>query len=1188
MQPYIERRMRHMGKISSFLEKLSAYTSVVDTFVQVKPEILALIWGPIRLLLVWTANDAKFADAITSAMEKIGNSLPQFVELTKTFSDSNKLRNVLALFYRDILDFYVITLAFFNLSRRRQFFESIWPKQKEKIDVVIKNLEQHSDLMRNEVTLQHIRAEYEARTKSLAHFDQAAEFQQLQRFQALKTELSPHLYHDRLDWLVNRSCDGSAKWLFGDKAFIDWLDISNPAARLLWLRGIPGAGKTFLSAAVVEEAKSHHTTLFVFASHMHSSSTTARSILQSLAFQLASQDKDAQAVLVESKARDISTSTKYVSGLLKTLLTGSGPTYIIVDGLDEMEQKERSILLEQLVGMDCCPEMRILFSSRPEDDIANILDTKAIEIHVNKRNSGSIETYIKQRARNWFEDGEFDQEAQKQIERLLVPIAARAKGMFLFARIILDNVELLSDFQEIEQELKVLPLDLNDAYHRIFSRINELPPASRRKARTILGWIGCSPVPMTRCEMEQALLVDLDSRAAPSVTGSVSFVRICGPILEVVDEIPQFVHFTVKEYIFSQQINQSINISEAYYDLAMSTLTYLSSDIVDVTISGEQVRENILAGKYRLFWFAMSQWIALTMRCAEESKNLSTYPNLQALLLWLALKLKNDRFEKQTNVQEVAFQDFELGCPQISQIIDGVLQFRRDEMQIEWNYTNGSTWTNFDPSILSTIAVRIYDQLEKLLCDEKRHGETCHCAMLRKHYGGSIFKCIYPSCRFNREGFSTRRMCKDHVEIHSRPWKCSELSCLYATIGFTTRGARNNHLQKEHQSLTLLEPIKLPPGQFNRDDLQILLYELTKARNIDRLQQAVSKIPKTDQRTREGVSSPARQLAAMMGSLPMVKILTPFDDKWNPFSDSSQLCKAMMKSENVDLFHWVLNSLRSSEDIETYHSLASDAFVTGSPDMYAEWEDFLLDPVCTLRGKTHNLDSLSHEQPDGFRLAMTLIPQSNKRHVLFSAAAFKSANKSAIYEERVMQTWKRLIEVLDNGPLSPRFLGWSLSRLAILSKPSIKLGAELLRLGAPVDFPRGKAGVIIDKSNIRLHRQAKLYEEERRPYRRAHRGLTALHHATRQTSEEAAQFVRFLLEQGANPDYAYAGMKPEHEKGAALMQKWLGETWDELVERTRQVRLERMDLQEIEGHEEEEDGAPKAKSRKRAKRKRTA
>jgi len=72
----------------------------------------------------------------------------------------------------------------------------------------------------------------------------------------------------------------------------------------------------------------------------------------------------------------------------------------------------------------------------------------------------------------------------------------------------------------------------------------------------ILGWIGCAPVAMSRHEMEQALLVDSDSdsKAAPTVTGSTNFVRICGPIVELVDECPRFVHFTVKESVWRYSI----------------------------------------------------------------------------------------------------------------------------------------------------------------------------------------------------------------------------------------------------------------------------------------------------------------------------------------------------------------------------------------------------------------------------------------------------------------------------------------------------------------------------------------------------------------------------------------------------------------------------------------------------------
>ena len=79
-------------------------------------------------------------------------------------------------------------------------------------------------------------------------------------------------------------------------------------------------------------------------------------------------------------------------------------------------------------------------------------------------------------------------------------------------------------------------------------RIKQSHPTLRDKARKLLGWIGSSPTPLTVQEIEQALLVRLDDVDGDvRVIGRLNPVQICGPILEVVDDYVQFVHFTVKE-----------------------------------------------------------------------------------------------------------------------------------------------------------------------------------------------------------------------------------------------------------------------------------------------------------------------------------------------------------------------------------------------------------------------------------------------------------------------------------------------------------------------------------------------------------------------------------------------------------------------------------------------------------------
>lgn len=65
-----------------------------------------------------------------------------------------------------------------------------------------------------------------------------------------------------------------------------------------------------------------------------------------------------------------------------------------------------------------------------------------------------------------------------------------------------------------------------------------------------MGWVGCSPTPLTIQELDQALMVDVDNLDSSVRTSSnLNLVELCGPIVEVADEYVQFVHFTVKEYV---------------------------------------------------------------------------------------------------------------------------------------------------------------------------------------------------------------------------------------------------------------------------------------------------------------------------------------------------------------------------------------------------------------------------------------------------------------------------------------------------------------------------------------------------------------------------------------------------------------------------------------------------------------
>lgn len=113
-------RLRHLSKIKPFLEGLQGYADTIDTFVQVKPDVLALIWGPIKLLIQWTASLTQSMDALVNTAAEIGELLPEFKLMAAIFGNNEQVKLVLVLFFQDILDFYAVALRFFGLPRMLQ------------------------------------------------------------------------------------------------------------------------------------------------------------------------------------------------------------------------------------------------------------------------------------------------------------------------------------------------------------------------------------------------------------------------------------------------------------------------------------------------------------------------------------------------------------------------------------------------------------------------------------------------------------------------------------------------------------------------------------------------------------------------------------------------------------------------------------------------------------------------------------------------------------------------------------------------------------------------------------------------------------------------------------------------------------------------------------------------------------
>ena len=221
----------------------------------------------------------------------------------------------------------------------------------------------------------------------------------------------------------NQSCHQSS---YGYKGFLARVCSLQPF--YTFLTGC--LGKTFLSSTIIDQALTRSRTLFAFLIYNFSCSTTALSTIHSLIFQLASDDEDLQAILCQSIAKDLKRDLKRTMELLATLLSTAGPTFIVIDGFDEIDEIERARLLQCLLDLsDSCDEAKILVSSRIEDDIHAILCDKAVQIRIDTQNAGSIQAFVSRRVQDWFQSRDFIAEARTEIMELMAPLSSKANGM---------------------------------------------------------------------------------------------------------------------------------------------------------------------------------------------------------------------------------------------------------------------------------------------------------------------------------------------------------------------------------------------------------------------------------------------------------------------------------------------------------------------------------------------------------------------------------------------------------------------------------------------------------------------------------------------------------------------------------------------------------------------------------------
>ncbi|KAL8837871.1 MAG: hypothetical protein Q9170_002346 [Blastenia crenularia] len=550
--------LRNLNKIRPLLEFLQQYSRVIEQFVNAKADLLAFVWIASRVVDAF--------DSLLDAYSSIGECLPLFAGIEDLFSSQNShhVRQILADIYEDLLKFHSRALTFFKQRTWTIAFKTAFRSFNSMYGDVVNNLRRSRELLIHTASLWHFQEAQEARLRVSEEFELQRRKDEHDRMSFVIDWLSHVPFHDRHEELQRerKKYPNSTHWLFDTTQTSEWLRESERSNSVLWIHGIPGAGKTFLFSSIVDQIQdkfSNAQVIYFYCTYNEPRKTNLNDILRTLIAQILMLNRTCSQYLYDhmigSVERHQNSTNALCFNMLERLAVHHEQLFIGIDGLDECGEQERQMTLKMihsiLQSSHRSKNVRVFLTSRKEKDIADSLSfAHRLELrhyHLEK----DIMGYAKVRVQHL--SNKFSTHVEHQ-NRIAADITKRSHGMFLLARLILDNLLDQDCSEDLEEELnsEILPNGIDQAYARILDRMQRKNQSKRRwdRAKVGLDILTVATRSLKVHEIQGALSIRLEDRSIDfeKRRSVIPIEELLGPLVEVhVDGSVNFVHPTARE-----------------------------------------------------------------------------------------------------------------------------------------------------------------------------------------------------------------------------------------------------------------------------------------------------------------------------------------------------------------------------------------------------------------------------------------------------------------------------------------------------------------------------------------------------------------------------------------------------------------------------------------------------------------
>lgn len=435
---------------------------------------------------------------------------------------------------------------------------------------------------------------------------------------------------------------GTGQWLISTNTYQQWH--GGDANGLLWIKGIPGSGKSVMAASIIHQLRKEDVpVLFFFFRQIidanHQPVAALRDWLcQILPFSPSLQVKLKKEYLDNKRSIDTLAANDLWKNI-KFALSAFPKAYCVTDALDEMDQGNDDFLQALVELGQWRPEnLKVLIFSRPVVAVESPLRPFSVPFLRLEENlvDRDIAAYVQYRLRN--------SSVPKDHWNLITEaIPGRANGLFLFARLSMDA--FLKPGADAQDILKELPADLNMMYNDLLREHAKRSNVPDDLQLLILQSITHVTRPLRLLEVAEMI------KATHAPIGSCSLKEIknlvraaCGPLLQILhDETVSVIHHSFTEFL--KGFTRSAALNDSTYPiletgptnqrLAIACLDYLASGCLetldikkrtkeDEFFQPKKAQQSEIRLQFPFLEYAATNWYIHTRRAALAGMDLSS------------------------------------------------------------------------------------------------------------------------------------------------------------------------------------------------------------------------------------------------------------------------------------------------------------------------------------------------------------------------------------------------------------------------------------------------------------------------------------------------------------------------------------------------------------------------------------